>query len=88
MMSLKHPSNSQFSLFHSIDQHWKDDCYLVICLKSADSLTHVMIAALLPYLKWILEAKHGKVATAQVPNWFKPAAQLWSNDALTRIKPK
>jgi len=35
-----------------------------------------MIAALLPYLKWMLEAKHGNVATAQVL-----AAQLWSNDA-------
>jgi len=28
-----------------------------------------------------LEVKHGKVATAQVPKWFKLAAQLRSNDA-------
>jgi len=27
MMSLKHPANPRFSLFHSIDKHWKDDCY-------------------------------------------------------------
>jgi len=74
MMSLKHPANPRFSLFHSINKHWKDDCYLVTCLKSADSLVHAMIAALLPYLKWMLEAKHGKVATTQVPKWFKPVA--------------
>jgi len=74
MMSLKHPSNPRFSLFHSIDQNWKDNCYLTTCLKSANSLAHAMIAALLPYLKWTLETKHGKVATAQVPKWFKPAA--------------
>ena len=76
MMSLKHPANPRFSLFHSIDKHWKDDCYLVTCLKSADSLAHAMIAALLPYLKWTLEAKYGKIAMAQVPKWFKPAAHL------------
>jgi len=81
MMSLKHPANPRFSLFHSIDKHWKDDCYLVMCLKSVDSLAHAMIAALLPYLKWTLEAKHGKIAMAQVPKWFKLAAQLRSTEA-------
>jgi len=70
MMSLKHPSNLRFSLFHSIDKHWKDNCYLITCLKSADSLTHTMIAGLLPYLKWTLEVKHGKIAMAQVPKWL------------------
>jgi len=81
MLSLKHPANPRFSLFHSIDQHWKDYYYLGMCLKSANSLVHAMIAALLPYLKWTLEAKHGKVATSQVPKWFKPAARSQSNDA-------
>jgi len=74
MMSLKHPANPRFSLFHSIDKHWKDNCYLVTCLKSADSLAHAMITGLLPYLKWTLEAKYGKIAMAQVPKWFKPVA--------------
>jgi len=64
MMLLKHPANPRFSLFHSINKHWKDDCYLITCLKSADSITHAMIAALLPYLKWTLEVKHSKIATA------------------------
>jgi len=81
MMSLKHPSNPRFSLFHLIDKHWKDNCYLITCLKSADSLAHAMIAALLPYLKWTLEAQYGKIATAQVPKWFKPAAHLRSTKA-------
>ncbi len=40
-----------------------------------------MIAALLPYLKWMLKARHGKVATLQVPKWFKPAARSSSIDA-------
>jgi len=81
MMSLKHPANPRFFLFHLIDKHWKDNCYLVTCLKSADSLVHAMIAALLPYLKWTLEAKHGKIATAQVPKWFKLATCLRSMEA-------
>jgi len=83
MMSLKHPANPRF---HLIDKHWKDDCYLVTCLKSANSLAHTMIAALLPYLKWTLEAKHGKIAMAQVPKWFKPAACLRSMEAFWNLK--
>ncbi len=81
MMSLKHPANPRFSLFHSIDKHWKDDCYLVTCLKSANSLAHAMIVALLPYLKWTLKAEHGKIAMVQVPKWFKPATCLQSTEA-------
>jgi len=48
MMAIKHPVNPRFSLFHSINCHWKDDCYIITCLKSADLLAHTMIAALLP----------------------------------------
>jgi len=76
MMAIQHPANLRFSLFHSIDHHWKDDCYIITCLKSADSLVHMMIAALLPYVKWTLEAKYGKVAQSQVPKWFKLAARI------------
>jgi len=81
MMAIKHPANPRFSLFHSIDKHWKDDCYVVTCLKSADSLAHAMIAALLPYVKWTLEAQFGKIATTQVPKWFKPTARIRAADA-------
>jgi len=75
MKAIKHPTNPRFLLFHLIDCHWKDDCYVVTCLKSADSLAHAMIAALLPYVKWTLEEKFRKVATTQVPKWFKPTAR-------------
>jgi len=68
MMTIKRPANPRFSLFHSIDHHWKDDCYIITYLKSADSLAHAMIAELLPYVKWTLEAKNGKVAQSQVQN--------------------
>jgi len=53
----------------------------VTCLKSADSLAHAMIVALLPYLKWTLEAKHGKIAMAQVPKWIKLATHLRFTEA-------
>jgi len=76
MMEIKHLANPHFSLFHLIDRHWKDDCYIVMCLKLADSLAHAMIAALLPYLKWMLKAKYGKVTQLQVPKWFKPMARI------------
>jgi len=75
MMAIKHPANPRFSLFHSINQHWKDKCYIITCLKLADSLARTMIAALLPYVKWTLEVKYGKAAQSQVPKWFKPAAR-------------
>jgi len=45
--SIKHMANQRF---HLIDKHWKDECYIVMCLKSADSFVHAIIAALLLYL--------------------------------------
>jgi len=39
-----------------------------------------MIVVLLPYVKWTLEAKFGKVATTQVPKWFKPTARIRAAD--------
>jgi len=68
-MTINHLANPRFLLFYLIDHHWKDDYYIVTCLKSVDSLAHAMIVALLPYVKWMLEARHGKVATLQVPKW-------------------
>jgi len=59
MMAIKHLASPCFSLFHMIDHHLKDDCYIVTYLKLAGLLAHTMIAALLPYVKWMLEAHHG-----------------------------
>jgi len=30
MMSIKHTANPRFSLFHSINKHWKDDCSVIL----------------------------------------------------------
>jgi len=81
MMALKHPSNPRFSLFHSIDKHWKDDCHILTVLKSAESVAHAMIAAMLPYLVWMYEANFRRIATSQIPKWFKLAARSCFQDA-------
>jgi len=76
MMTIKHPTNLWFSLSHLIDKHWKDDCYIVTCLKLVGSFVHAMIAALLLYLQWMLEARYECLATNQVPKLFKPVVQI------------
>jgi len=67
MMSIKHPANQHFSLFHLINKHWKDCCYIITCLKYAPSLyAHAMIAALLPYLQLTHETCYGCIAMNQL----------------------
>jgi len=73
IMSLSHPSNNKFTLFHSIDRHWFEKCHVSTVLKLAESQACAMIAGMLPYLQWKFGAddlKKGKIA-----NWFKPAAR-------------
>jgi len=36
MMELHHPMNKCFNLFHSIDKHFQDQCYVLMVLKSAN----------------------------------------------------
>jgi len=67
MMVLKHPSNPRFSIFHLIDKHWKDDCPILMVLKSAESVAHAMIAAMLPYLVWMYKVDFRRTATSQIP---------------------
>ncbi len=45
-----------------------------------------MIAALLPYVKWTLKEKFGKVAQSQVPKWFKPSARVRAADTYCDLK--
>jgi len=52
MMSLPHPTNNKFALFHSIDRHWIEKCHVLTVLKSAESHARAMIAGMLPYLQW------------------------------------
>jgi len=79
MMTIKHPTNAKFNLFHSIDRHRLEKCHMLTVLKSAESAARAMIAAMLPYLLW----KLGKDARSKstIAKWFKPAARARAADA-------
>jgi len=79
MMSLLHPTNNTFALFHSINRHWIEKCHVLTVLKSAELHARVMITGMLPYLQWKFgpdEKKKGKIA-----KWFKPATRARAADA-------
>jgi len=81
MMDLHHPTNKKFALFQTIDKHFHDACYVLTVLKSEESHTHVMIAAMLPYLMWLhAQSKPGPKASA-LKNGSAPqlAAMLMMN---------
>jgi len=81
MMALRHPTNQKFALFHSIDKHFRDDCYVLTVLKSAESQAHAMIATILPYLLWQhAHSKSGPKASA-LKKWFSPTARRRADDA-------
>ena len=81
MMDLRHPTNNKFNLFHSIDKHFRDTCYMLTVLKSAESHAHAMIAAMLPYLLWQhAKSQPGPKASA-LKRWFSPAARSRAEDA-------
>jgi len=52
MMEICHLTNPKFALFHSINKHFREQCHVLTILQSAESHTHTMIAAMLPYLLW------------------------------------
>jgi len=81
MMDLRHPTNSKFNLFHSIDKHFCDSCHVLTVLKSAESHAHAMIVAMLPYLLWQhAQSKPGPKASA-LKKWFSPEAHRRAEDA-------
>jgi len=51
MMTLRHPTNEKFALFHSIDRHWIEKCHVLTVLKSAEAQARSMIAGMLLYLQ-------------------------------------
>jgi len=77
MMSLWHPTNNKFNLFHSIDRHWIKKCHVLMVLKSAESQARAMIAGMLPYLQWKYGPDNQK--KGQIAKWFKPA--VWARVA-------
>jgi len=81
MMDLRHPTNQKFALFHTIDKHFRDNCYVLTVLKLAESHAHAMIAAMLPYLLWQhVHSKSGPKALA-LKKWFSPMARCRADDA-------
>jgi len=86
MMALRHPTNPKFALFHLIDKHFRDACYVLTVLKLAESQAHAMIAAMLPYLLWQhAHSKSGPKASA-LKKWFSPTAWHRADDAYWCLK--
>jgi len=87
-MSLQHPTNKKLTLLHSIDKHFQEKCHVLMVLKSAESLVHAMIAAMLPYLLWLhAKSKPGPKASA-IKKWFKLAERHQAEDAFWCPKDK
>jgi len=75
MMSIRHPTNGKFALFHSINKSWREACHILTVLKSAESYAHAMISALLPYLQWKVCQVKSEQAGPIISKWFKPEAR-------------
>jgi len=80
MMSICHPTNEKFTLFHSINKSWQEACHILTVLKSADSYAHAMISTLLPYLQWKVCKAKSDQAGPIISKWFKPEAQARAVD--------
>jgi len=81
MMSICHPTNEKFALFHLIDKSWQETCHILMVLKTAESYAHAMISALLPYLQWKVYKVKSKQAGPIIAKWFKPEARARAVDA-------
>jgi len=81
MMDIRHPTNTKFALFHSIDKSWREACHILTILKSAESYAHAMISALLPYLQWKVCKTKSDQAGPIISKWFKPEACTRAVDA-------
>jgi len=79
MMSLSHPTNNKFALFHSIDRHWINKCHILTILKSAESQARAMIAGMLHYLQWKFGLNETK--KTNIAKWFKLEARARAVDA-------
>ncbi len=79
VMTLHHPTNKKFALFHSIDRHWIEKCHVLTVLKSAEAQARLMIAGMLLYLQWKFRADNKK--KGYIAKWFKLAVQARAVDA-------
>jgi len=81
MMTIHHPSNSKFALFHLVDKSWREVCHILTTLKLAESYAHAMISALLLFLQWKFAKEKGNQAGPLITKWFKPATHTRVADA-------
>jgi len=70
MMAIRHPTNKKFTLFHSINKHFWEKCHVLTVLKSAESLAHTMIVAMLPYLLWLHAKSMLGSKASTISKWF------------------
>jgi len=49
IMSIPHPANKKFTLFHSVDKSHFETCHILMVLELVGLFAHAMISALLPY---------------------------------------
>jgi len=60
-MSIQHPTNPKFVLFHFVDKSWQEACHILMVLKSMELYVHdAMISALLPCLQWKFTKEKGE----------------------------
>ena len=80
IMSIPHPTNKKFTLFHSVDKSRFEPCHVLTVLKSAESYGRAMIAGLLPYLLWKFAGSDSRKKSI-ISQWFVPAARQRAEDA-------
>jgi len=81
IMSIPHPTNKKFTLYHSVDKSRFEQCHILTVLKSAESYRWAMIAGLLPYLLWKFAGDTDTCKCSIISQWFKPVARQHAEDA-------
>ncbi len=81
IMSIPHPTNKKFTLFHLVDKSQFETCHILTVLKSVESYGRAMITGLLPYLLWKFEGPIDTWKHSIISQWFVPATQQWAEDA-------
>jgi len=81
IMSIPHPTNKKFTLFHSVDKSRFEACHILTILKSAESYGRAMIAGLLPYLLWKFAGDTDTRKHSIISQWFVLATRQCAEDA-------
>jgi len=82
IMSIPHPTNKKFTLFHLVDKSRFETCHiLTTVLKLLEVYGRAMIAGLLPYLLWKFVGDTDTHKRSIISQWFIPAVQQQAEDA-------